>query len=996
LTIFQLLLVTAQLDLDQNTVVKDLETYNLDIVWIQETKSKGETNIETFKSTTKEYTYYRCKCTNSHHGVGFFINSKYNCKLKPVSNRLALLTVYINYGKDINKFKPIHIINAYAPTLETTKSKPQETEQFYNSLEQLIKSVNSKETIICGDFNAKTGGSYNQYPQNIGKYGSGKTNENGDLLIETIVRNNFYLCNTFFKHKLENINTWTSNFTPKNRRNPIRNQIDYVIAPLNFKSINLDSKAVNGYNTSTDHKLVVSIFNLNNNTRKKIYKQTKPKVCQSVYHLRNCESKYDTKVYDRLEESNIDTSNTQEAWKKLTEICIESSISLQPKTNKTKSAKFNDVTIQKLSEEQKHIRLQIDNSQNIEKIKNLKKKRNVILKTIHKEVKKQQEEKLINEIEDIEKCKNDSQRMFKAIKVIQKKKSNGPILIKNNQNEFIGNTKEKIKIISEHFKKTFQCVNPEPIPDIKPQKLKDPFTEFEVIAAIKSLKNNKSPGCDNLKAENLKYAPSTCICITKILNNIAETGIYPKELKQGLLVPLQKPGKPRGPPENLRPVILLSTLRKILAICVIHRIRKKVDEHIIPATQAAYSAGRNTTELVFTFKILAEKAVSSCGYNINFLLLDMSKAFDTIQRGTLIKDLKGIIEDDELHLIVLLLDKVQFSVKLENNIGDPFITNIGSPQGDGASALFFIIYLALSLLIFLNKQRQNNTKELSDHNYNQNQNSIAEAKPKQLEDHTYCKSPNNFFTVDQQYADDIGWASTGIHILEQIEKDIPKVLKERNLNINDTKTEKFVVNSSVQNTNWRECKYVGSLLGTNEDIKRRTELTNIAYSSLKTIFNSKKVNEDTKLRIFNALLESIFLYNSEVWGLTNKQENKIDVFQRRLLRNILNIRWRNNNWISNKELYEKTKQTEWSKKIKYRRLRFLGHVARLDEKAPAKLALYEALRPCKKPRGRPVTTLLNTLKKDLKNIDISNLNEAINCAQDRELWRERIFLSMST
>ena len=33
-------------------------------------------------------------------------------------------------------------------------------------------------------------------------------------------------------------------------------------------------------------------------------------------------------------------------------------------------------------------------------------------------------------------------------------------------------------------------------------------------------------------------------------------------------------------------------------------------------------------------------------------MLDMSKAFDTIQRGTHIKDLKGIIEDDELHSIV--------------------------------------------------------------------------------------------------------------------------------------------------------------------------------------------------------------------------------------------------------------------------------------------------------------------------------------------------------
>ena len=94
--------------------------------------------------------------------------------------------------------------------------------------------------------------------------------------------------------------------------------------------------------------------------------------------------------------------------------------------------------------------------------------------------------------------------------------------------------------------------------------------------------------------------------LRKILNEIASTGKYPDEIKHGLLTPLQKPGKPKGPPENLRPVILLSTLPKILAICVIHRIRAKVDENILPATQAAYSAGRNTTELVFTFKVLAE------------------------------------------------------------------------------------------------------------------------------------------------------------------------------------------------------------------------------------------------------------------------------------------------------------------------------------------------------------------------------------------------------
>jgi len=297
-------------------------------------------------------------------------------------------------------------------------------------------------------------------------------------------------------------------------------------------------------------------------------------------------------------------------------------------------------------------------------------------------------------------------------------------------------------------------------------------------------------------------------------------------------------------------------------------------------------------------------------------------------------------------------------------------------------------------IIFQNKQKQK-INQLSDHNYNKEQSSISEAIPNHLKDHTYCKQSDSYITIDQQYADDIGWASTGIHILESIEKDIPDILKDRNLNINKSKTEKYTVTNKTEDQEWRKCKYVGSLLGTEEDIQRRQNLTNIAYSSLKPTFNSKRVSEEVKLRIFSALLQSIFLYNCEVWGLTTAQEKKIDTYQRRLLRNILNIRWRNNNWISNKDLYEKTHQIEWSKTIEHRRVRFLGHVARLDDSAPAKKALYEALRPCKKPKGRPKTTLLNTIDKNLKQRNISNIFEAINEAQDRERWRDLTCLSMS-
>ena len=73
----------------------------------------------------------------------------------------------------------------------------------------------------------------------------------------------------------------------------------------------------------------------------------------------------------------------------------------------------------------------------------------------------------------------------------------------------------------------------------------------------------------------------------------------------------------------------------------------------------------------------------------------MSKAFDTIQRGTLFRDLKEILPIDELNLIHLLLNDVQLAVKLEDKIRKLFESRIGSQQGDAASALFFIIYLAV-------------------------------------------------------------------------------------------------------------------------------------------------------------------------------------------------------------------------------------------------------------------------------------------------------------
>lgn len=63
-------------------------------------------------------------------------------------------------------------------------------------------------------------------------------------------------------------------------------------------------------------------------------------------------------------------------------------------------------------------------------------------------------------------------------------------------------------------------------------------------------------------------------------------------------------------------------------------------------------------------------------------MMDMSRAFDTIDRKVLLNDLSKIIEADELHMVHTLLTDVKLSARIGNKIGQKFNANTGTPQGD--------------------------------------------------------------------------------------------------------------------------------------------------------------------------------------------------------------------------------------------------------------------------------------------------------------------------
>ena len=116
------------------------------------------------------------------------------------------------------------------------------------------------------------------------------------------------------------------------------------------------------------------------------------------------------------------------------------------------------------------------------------------------------------------------------------------------------------------------------------------------------------------------------------------------------------------------------------------------------------------------------------------------------------------------------------------------------------------------------------------------------------------------------------------------------MLCEEGVYINKSNTEKYHINK-CSDTKWKSCKYLGSLIGTEEDIKRR-----------------KLVSESVRIRIFRAYIDSIFHYTSELWILTNTLERSIDSFHQRLLRKVIHVTWPR--MITNEELYKHCTKTE--------------------------------------------------------------------------------------
>ena len=113
--------------------------------------------------------------------------------------------------------------------------------------------------------------------------------------------------------------------------------------------------------------------------------------------------------------------------------------------------------------------------------------------------------------------------------------------------------------------------------------------------------------------------------------------------------------------------------------------------------------------------------------------------------------------------------------------------------------------------------------------------------------------------------------------------ELPVKLAQRGLKINESKTEEYIIKRANCDNRWRDCKLLGSLLDTQKEIKRRKVLAINAANKLKHLFLNKDVTISVKTILFKSYITPIFLYNSDLWTLTNNMQRKVDSFQQRII-----------------------------------------------------------------------------------------------------------------
>ena len=225
-----------------------------------------------------------------------------------------------------------------------------------------------------------------------------------------------------------------------------------------------------------------------------------------------------------------------------------------------------------------------------------------------------------------------------------------PTLTKDHQTE--SDNKLNAEILSDQFKSVFTKENtnfPKDTYSNVPAMPDFTITTKGVAKLLNELKTNTSTGPDDVPARILQLAANELApALRVIFQKSITTGELPLSWLQANITPIFKKGD-RTLPSNYRPISLTSICCKLLEHIIYSNIMDHLDQHsVLSDKQHGFRSKHSIeTQLILTTHDLSKYLNNKS--QIYMIIMDLSKAFDTVPHSRLLNKLKRYGINNKTH-----------------------------------------------------------------------------------------------------------------------------------------------------------------------------------------------------------------------------------------------------------------------------------------------------------------------------------------------------------